>query len=97
MTYSREIARERAETLGRIGGVLEGLIEELRRLREEASTVTRDELPVLRGWYTAAREKAQLYRWYLTVQREANGLFDSAEIDRRYPLPPPLDWSGTCD
>lgn len=93
----REIARERAEALGRIGGLLEGLLEELRRLREEAGTVPREKLPALRRWYAATREKAQLYRWYLIVQREANGLFDVAEVDRRFPPPPPLELMSERD
>lgn len=30
------------------------------------------------------------HRWYLVVQREANGLYDEGEVDRHYPVPPAL-------
>ena len=87
---SGEIVRERAAVLGRIAGTLESLLEELDRLHELAGAATAEELGWLAREHAAVREMALRYRWYLVVQREANGLHCEGEVDRVYPVPPAL-------
>jgi hypothetical protein len=85
-----EIVRERAATLGRIAGTLESLLGDLSRLEELAPAAPAEELAWLLEEHAAVREMALRYRWYLVVQREANGLHDEGEVDRLYPVPPRL-------
>jgi hypothetical protein len=89
-TTAEDIVRERAAALSRLAGVLEGLLEELARLREAAATASDAERGELARQHAAVRDLARRWRWYLLVQREANGLLDQGEVDRHYPLPPPL-------
>ena len=88
---AEEIARERAAALARIGGLLQGLLDELSRLRDAAAAAAGAELAGLLREHAAVREMALRYRWYLVVQREANGLHDQGEVERLYPVPPPLE------
>ena len=85
-----EILRERAAVLARIAGVLEGLLAELEWLRESFATAAVEERGELARAHATVRSMAQRYRWFLVVQREANGLHDQGEVERLYPLPPPL-------
>ena len=85
-----EMRAEKAAALGRIAGVLEGILAELRRRREDFGRLPRDERPRAAEAYEALRERARLYRWYLIVQREALGLFRHEDVDRHYPRPDPL-------
>jgi hypothetical protein len=85
-----EMRAERAAALGRIAGVLEGILAELRQRRQDLGRLPRAERPRAADAYDALRERARLYRWYLVVQREALGLFHHEDVDRHYPLPEPL-------
>jgi hypothetical protein len=86
-----ELRSEAAAALGRIGSRLETLLGELRRMRE-GEVETSEQVagaPDLAA-YEALRAQARRYRWYLEVQREALGLRSHADVDRFYPIPPPL-------
>jgi hypothetical protein len=74
-----EIAEEKTAALARIAGRLQELIDQAQALRPAAAPA-----------YETVRQQARLYRWYLEVQREACGLSHHDDLDRRYPLPPPL-------
>lgn len=91
-----EVVRERAAVLGRIAGVLESLLAELARLDAEARAAAPDESDTLLREHAAVRAMALRYRWYLIVQREANGLYDEAEVERLYPIPPRCDRRGSA-
>jgi hypothetical protein len=80
-----EIVAEKANALGRIARQLEDYLAELQLLRQEISAgVDRYER------YERTRKQAELYFWYLTVQRECMGIYDNAALARAYPIPGPL-------
>ena len=81
-----EVMRERAAVLGRIAGVLETLLAELARLAEQAQAAPGEQRAELVREQAVVRALALRYRWYLVVQREANGLYDEAEVERLYPI-----------
>ena len=81
------VLKERAAVLGRIAGVLESLLAELDRLAELAAAAAGEERDGLVREHATVRAMALRYRWYLVVQREANGLYDEAEVERLYPIP----------
>jgi hypothetical protein len=85
-----EIRAEKAAALARIAGTLDGLLIELQRRRDEFERLPSGERPRAAEAYATLREQAQLYRWYLVVQREALGLFRHDDVDWHYPLPEPL-------
>lgn len=71
---AEQIAEARAEALARIGRTLELHLDELARTVEPAR---RAEL----------RLEVGRWRWYLVVQREANGLVAHDDVDAAYPDP----------
>jgi hypothetical protein len=87
----RELARERAAALRRIGERLAELLEDLDRrqagARERAGGAGDGE----RKAYEAVRAEARRYRWFLEVQRESVGLRSHASLDEFYPIPGALD------
>jgi hypothetical protein len=105
-----EIRREKAEALGRTGERLEHILEELARLQGEllgraavlgssfgvTSGQDSSELRAKVKKYAGLREQARQLRYYLVIQREAIGLRRHEDVDRQYPLPPPLALS-MCD
>jgi hypothetical protein len=80
-----ELRSESASALGRIGGILEATLQELRALRAEAVPAREREVNRERGKALLAR--ARLYRYFLEVQREAVGLRDHRDLDTYYPPP----------
>jgi hypothetical protein len=82
------IRQEKASSLRRTGDKLDTLIAEL--VQEEAA------LRALSGPPRASRVKlyeqmradAEYQRWCLVVQREAMGLWNHAEVELMYPIPP---------
>jgi hypothetical protein len=72
-----EILAEKAAALGRIVGKLENLLTAL----ATETSVARHRL---------LRAEAKKYYWYLVVQREALGFRNHRELERYYPIPPPL-------
>jgi hypothetical protein len=69
----------------------EGLLAELACLREQVEGAPAERRAELLRQHAEVRALALRYRWYLVVQREANGLHGEAEVERRYPIPPPCD------
>lgn len=91
---AEEIQREKAETLVRISRTLTGLIEELDRRRERLVGLGGEERAAAVASYNRLRERAELWAWYLVVQREAVGLRRNTGLAEFYPIPPPLPPSG---
>ena len=87
----RELGRERAGALGRIGRTLEALLARLAELRGQWQTAGQEQRRAIARDYAGCRAEARQYRWYLEVQREAVGLRHHHDLDRAYPIPPPLD------
>lgn len=87
---AEEIQRERAETLLRISRTLSTLIEELERRRDHARRLEGDERRTAVEVYHRLRERAELWAWYLEVQREAVGLRRHGGLAEFYPIPPRL-------
>ena len=88
LPVEREIAEEIANTLGRVGrklksrhreawkalGAWEGCPESARKKRLEKAL-------------SAAMDEAERARYHLIVQREAMGLRDHREVEKKFPLP----------
>ncbi|MFQ5914940.1 MAG: hypothetical protein ACE5JS_17365 [Nitrospinota bacterium] len=81
-----EIEQEKASALGRTGAKLRACIERVRELE----AIWTGEPQALRLWenYRRAVDRAQLYKYYLIVQREAVGLTAHEDVDRFYSIPP---------
>jgi hypothetical protein len=86
----KEIVAERAAALGRIGRRLEGCISHLHRVRAEIEQLDGEMRSRKLRTYAAARRKAELYFWYLLIQREVNGLTDHSDLERIYSIPGPI-------
>lgn len=82
-----EVRKERASALGRVGGILEALIDEAEALKTRWAAAPERERPALEAAFTQVVERARTYRWYLEVQREAMGLHQHQEVERQYPIP----------
>jgi hypothetical protein len=85
-----ELFRERAAALKRIAETLEELLAGLSALRVVLDRLSGSERAPQASAYRALRERAQLYRWYLEVQREALGLRGHDVLDEIYPRPAPI-------
>lgn len=87
----REIAQEKAATLGRAG---ERLQEALAHLVPIAASVAAATDPATRARlgaeYEAARARVLQARLTLVIQREAVGLRRHRILDEQFPEPPPL-------
>lgn len=103
-----EVRQEKAEALGRTGERLERTLAELAGLRIEllgSSVAVSSSLAAADGEqhlailhekterYTRLREQALQIRHCLVIQREAVGLRRHEDVDRQYPVPPPLTLS----
>lgn len=87
----RELNEERLAALTRIAGTLDGLIEQLKALRERLATTSAPVHARDIALYHELRNRARKYRWYLEVQREALGLRQHHILDEMYQIPAPLD------
>lgn len=87
----RELNKERAAALGRIGRRLEGLLVRLGELRVQWDTAAPATRAAIARAYADCHAEARRYRWYLEVQREAVGLRYHRDLDREYPIPPALE------
>ena len=81
-----EIKSEMAAALGRIGSTLASLIADLRQMRKELESVP-EERTEKRQKYNQLRSRAELYYWYLMVQREAIGITNHNSLRELYPIP----------
>jgi hypothetical protein len=86
----RELAEERAAALRRIASTLESILERLLRARARAAAAAGVERESCIAEYAQLRRQAELYRWYLVVQREAVGLCRHELLDELYRIPEPL-------
>lgn len=87
----RELHDERAAALRRIAGHLEGLLARLHDLRRELQSLPASERRThLLDVYRDTRKDVLRYRWYLEVQREANGLTRHSMLDDVYAVPGPI-------
>ncbi len=80
-----EIEREKASALGRTGAMLRACVRRVRDL--EAVWTGEPEAFHRREDYRRAIQRAQLYKYYLIVQREAVGLTAHGDLDRFYSIP----------
>jgi hypothetical protein len=86
-TVDLEIAEEKASALGRIGGILDEHIATCQRLAAQAAALVGSERDVVVAKHNQAREQAELYFWFLTVQRECMGLRNDRRLEEAYPVP----------
>jgi hypothetical protein len=87
----RELARERAAALRRIGGRLAERLDDLEQRRARTRELTGGAPDHERTAYEAVRAEARRYRWYLEIQRESVGLRSHRGLEEFYPTPGPLD------
>lgn len=88
----RELREEMASALGRMGNLIEEQLAGLLQLAALIETLPPDS-PLRADHlakHEAMRQKAELYLWYLTVQREALGLTDHTPLTTHYKIPRPL-------
>ncbi len=85
-----EIAAEKAAALQRIARRLEELLAELAAVRVALDAGAAEGRAALVARFSAAREQARLYRWFLEVQREAIGLLRHESLDEFYRVPAPI-------
>jgi hypothetical protein len=83
----QEIAREAALSLGRQGERLERALAALHKLER---TFLRAPSEALVTAHQALRREAERLLWNLKIQREALGLRNHRELERRYRVPAPL-------
>ena len=87
----REIAAEKAATLGRAGERLEAALREVAVVRARWVTATDvKERERLAHEHERARQAALVARRTLVIQREALGLRHHRVVDELYPEPPRL-------
>lgn len=111
LAVEREIAEEMASTLGRIGSEFSKRHQRAWaawRAWEKGQEFGDNIRERLERALHGAMDEAERYRYFLIVQREAMGLRNHAEVNRKYPLPrvpgrppaagdptsPPLAWPG---
>src|SRR5688500_2248498 len=90
MPIEVELQREKASALGRAGRKLEQLVEKLERLERELRHLHGEARTKRLAEYRKVRTQAVDQHWKLMVQREAVGLSRHDDLDRHYPIPPPL-------
>ncbi len=86
-----ELQQERAAALGRIGRTFEQKLARLRDLRARAAGVVGEARAALVTEYRAAVADAKTWRFYLIVQREANGLRNHALVADAWVIPESID------
>lgn len=84
---THELQQERASALGRIGRALDEALAAAGRIRARLAEAGGDPRALL-AEYRIAYARVLRYRWYLEVQREANGLRSHRLLDETCPLPP---------
>lgn len=82
------IRQEKASSLRRTGDKLEKLIAELVQVESELRTLSGPSRAARVQLYGQMRADAEYQRWCLVVQREAMGLWNHAEVELMYPIPP---------
>ena len=94
----REIAREKAEALGRAGERLERLLGALGALGADLERLARSGPPeavaAAERRYEALRARALTAQRYLVIQREAVGVRSHALVNELFAVPPPRGRAG---
>jgi hypothetical protein len=85
-----QLRQEKASALRRVGDKLEKLIGELTGLERELQAASGPKRAERLARYQQLRAEAEHQRWCLIVQREAMGLWNHAEVDLMYRIPPPV-------
>jgi len=88
-----ELVEEAAHSMGNSARRLESSLEALSRLEEELSCVGEAEgarRAELAQRFNAQRDEVLLRLHYLRIQREALGFLRHDELERHYPVPPPI-------
>lgn len=86
----QELRKEQASSLGRVAARLEGLLADLAAIEATLATLEGEARAPLLRQHAAVRKEAELYRWYLEVQREAMGIRRQGDLDQYYRLPAPM-------
>jgi hypothetical protein len=84
----REIAQEKAATLGRAGERLEAALAELAAIREAWRAADATKRAPLAARYEEAWRAADTARLTLYIQREAVGLRHHRDVEQQFPRPP---------
>ena len=87
-----ELRAEIASSLGRVARVLEAALDELTPLDQKLRGASASAGDAER--HEVLRRRAETYRWYLIVQREAIGLRHHGDIEDRYVIPRRLERAG---
>lgn len=92
-----ELMKEKAESLGRTGAKLEGILEKLdildariQRLQQQGKEAS--ELNPLIAQFNEKRSEASRYLHYLIIQREAMGFCRHTGVMQFYKIPPKKDF-----
>ena len=84
----REIAQEKAATLGRAGERLEAALAELTAIRQAWRVADATRRDALAARYDEAWRLADTARLTLYIQREAVGLRQHRDVEQQFPRPP---------
>ena len=87
VAIEQEILRETAASLGRQGARVE---RALATLQEIELAFAQAPSQALVDRHEAERAEAERALWHLRIQREALGMRNHRELERRYPVPRPL-------
>lgn len=86
-SVEREVRLEQATSLGRVGRQLEVFLEKLEAVRQALEGLEGPARRPLVLAHAELRKQAELYLWYLTVQREAMGIRQHGDLEDFYPIP----------
>jgi hypothetical protein len=84
------IQKEKVGALNAVAYKLEGLLAQLAAIEASARVAGAPKRWELVKEHARLRAEAERQRWYMVVQREAMGLAHHDDVERIYPLPPPL-------
>ena len=84
---ARELTEEKATALRRIGEHLQGILDRIGELRSALAAAHGARRASLVAEHDALIDEAEVWAWYLVVQREAIGLTTHDEILAAYPIP----------
>lgn len=86
--FEVELRKERATALSRIGSKLEAELNKMRTIEAQVAGLPPGPLRQQRiNEHAEARKKAEEFRHYLIVQREALGLINHQVVEEIYPIP----------
>jgi hypothetical protein len=86
-----QLKAEAAFGLKSLGFALERQIGELHKLRQQVQTLSGRAREAKLAEYRKLRGETEHRKWCLIVQREAMGLYNHADVEEIYRVPPALD------